>query len=93
MSRRHNKGVDQGARRWCRARRLAHGQSGLSRNYADALGSAGVLARSLRRPAEGISAFRSFTKSRVVLSPRPVRRTPTGSDRDGRAPRSNCIVG
>jgi hypothetical protein len=32
----------------------------LSRNYADGLGSAGVLARSLRRPAEGLSACRLF---------------------------------
>jgi hypothetical protein len=86
MSRSHNEGGDQGARRRCRARRRAHDRSGLSRNYADGLGSAGVLARSLRRPAEGISVLRSFTKSWAILSPRPVGGTPTGSDRDGRGP-------
>jgi hypothetical protein len=34
----------------------------LSRIHAVGLGSAGVLARHLRRPAEGISAARGFTK-------------------------------
>src|SRR5579862_911460 len=34
----------------------------LSRNDSDALGSAGVLARSLRRPAEGTGFLRGLTK-------------------------------
>ena len=57
-----------------------------SRIHADGSGSAGVLARSLRRLAEGIRAAIWFTKKGGFFSPTPVGGTPTGSDRDGRAP-------
>jgi hypothetical protein len=57
-----------------------------NRSHAVGLGSASVLARRLRRLAEGIRKCASFTKGWLAFVLRPVGGTPTGSDRDGRAP-------
>ena len=58
----------------------------LSRNHAIELESVGVLVRRLRTPVEGITPLKWITKRWRGLSPTPVGETPTGGDRDGRAP-------